>query len=206
MRTYGSSCDRVLTSAPTEGAGPRAQRTQGPCGIASDHGVLVVQCPSQRRLDRLCIGRQVDEGISSAAADGGSPIAKQFRQHWNGRRTDPADDLERHLVQVFIQIVEEMLQQWQRTPGSFDQGGFGNRPDLRIAGRQTTCPVTHRGGARGKNRSRGLGRLRPGRRGLSRWYRQTPEQRADEHVSHARDPIDAKRSTQARVAIVPDRS
>ena len=47
-----------------------AQSTQGTCGIARNFRILVSQCPSQRRLNRCCIGRQVNEGISGAAPDG----------------------------------------------------------------------------------------------------------------------------------------
>ena len=71
----------------------------------------------------------------------------------------------------FIATAEESFQQRQRTPRSFDQGGFGHCPDLRVFGRQAICPV---------------------RRGLSEcWYGQNTEQRADEQVSHGsgRDPL-----------------
>ena len=50
--------------------GPLAQSAQGTCGIARDLRVLVSQCPSQRRLNRFRIGRQVDQFINGAAPDG----------------------------------------------------------------------------------------------------------------------------------------
>ena len=59
-------------------------------------------------------------------------MPKQFHQQRNGRRTDPLDDFKSLQMQVFIATVEESSQQRQRTPRPLDQGGFGDRPDLRV--------------------------------------------------------------------------
>ena len=82
-------------------------------------------------------------------------MTEQFNEQRNGRRPDPPDDLERPQIQIFLATAEELSQQRQRTPRPFDQGGFGHCPDLRVFGRQATCPV---------------------RRGLSQcWYGQNTE-------------------------------
>ena len=61
-------------------------------------------------------------------------MPKQFNEQRNGRRTDPLDDFKSLQMQVFIATVEESSQQRQRTPRPLDQGGFGDRPDLRVFG------------------------------------------------------------------------
>ncbi len=52
-------------------SGLRPQRSQGTGGIAGNFRILVSQCPSQRRLDRFRIRRQVDERVNGVAADRG---------------------------------------------------------------------------------------------------------------------------------------
>ena len=47
-------------------------------------------------------------------------------------------------IQIFIAAVEESSQQRQRTPRPFDQGGFGDCPDLRVFGHQAIRPVQDR--------------------------------------------------------------
>jgi hypothetical protein len=140
--------------------GPLAQRAQGTCGIARDQRVLVSQCPSQRRLNRFGIGRQVNQGINGAAPDRDPLITKQVHQQRNGGRTDPPDDFKSLQMQVFIRTVEESSQQRQRTPCPLDQGGFGDGPDLGVVGHQAIFPVRHPGGVAGKIRTPGLERLR----------------------------------------------
>ena len=139
-------------------AGSLAQRAQGPCGIARDHRILVSQCPSQRRLNPFCMGRQVNQGIGGVAPEGVPLVPKQVHQQRNGRRTDAPDDLESHPMQVFMQRVEKSSEQRERTPRPFDQGGFGGCADLRVVGQQAIGPVTDRGGVSGRTR------LRPGQR------------------------------------------
>ena len=138
--------------------GPIAQRAEGTCGIASDLRILVSQCPSQRRLNRFCLGRKVDQGIDGVASDRNPPITKQVHEQRNGRRTDPPDDFQRLQMQVLIATAEELFQQGQRTIRALDQGGFSGCPDLRVAGRDAIGPVT--GGSLGKIRTFGLARLR----------------------------------------------
>ena len=121
--------------------GSLPQSAQGTGGIARDHRILVSQCPSQRRLNPFCIGRQVNQGIGGAAPDGVPLMPKQVHQQRNGRRTDPPDDFKSHHMQVFMPRVEESSQQRQRTPRLFDQGGFGGCADLRVVGPQAICPV-----------------------------------------------------------------
>ena len=87
-------------------------------------------------------------------------MTKQFNEQRNGRRTDPPDDLKSPQIQIFIATVEESSQQRQRTPRPFDQGGFGDCPDLRVFGHQAICPVQHPGRVRGKVHTLGLARLR----------------------------------------------
>ena len=100
----------TLTERATEGLA-LAQSAQGTCGIARDHRILVSQRPSQRRLNRFCIGRQVDQGISGKAPEGDLLMPKQLDQQRNGRRTDLPDDFKRLLMQVFIVTGEESSQQ-----------------------------------------------------------------------------------------------
>ena len=113
--------------------GPLAQSAQRTCGIARNFRILVSQCPSQRRLNRCGLGRQVNQGICGVAPEGGPFMPKQFNEQRHGRRTDPPDDFKRPQFQVFVVTVEESPQQWQRTPRPLDQGGFGGGPDLRVA-------------------------------------------------------------------------
>ena len=110
------------------------------CGIGRHHRILVFQRLSQRRLNRLRIGSQIDEGISGEAAEGGVLMPKQLDQQRNGRRTDSPDDLESLLMQAFIVNDEESSQQWQRAPRPLDQCGFGGGADLRIVGQQAIGP------------------------------------------------------------------
>ncbi len=159
MRTYGSSCERVLTRARTEGLAflpnaPRA-RAASPATIR----ILVSQCPSQRRLNRFCIGRQVNQGISGDAPDGDLFMPKQFNQQRNGRRTDPPDDVKRLQLQVFIvdgRGVVSAKAANARPPRT--RAACGDCPDLRVAGHQAIFPVLS--GALGKIRTLGLARLR----------------------------------------------
>src|SRR5262249_37272386 len=73
-------------------AGPVAQSAQGACGIARNRRILVSQGPPQRRLNRFCMGRQVNQGIDGAAPDGVRLMPQQVDQQRNGGRTDPPDD------------------------------------------------------------------------------------------------------------------
>ena len=96
-------------------------------------------------------------------------MTKQFNEQRNGRRPDPPDDLKRPQIQIFIAAVEELSQQRQRTPCPFDQGGFGDCPDLRVFGHQAIRPVQHSGRTRGKVLTLGLALLREQTRSLSEW-------------------------------------
>ena len=127
-------------------AGSLAQSAQGACGIARDHRLLVSQRSSQCRLNPFRMGRQVDQVIDGAAPNGVRLMPQHVHQQRNGRRTDPPDDLKSHHMQVFMLEGEKSSQQRQRTPGSFDQSGFGGCADLRIVGQQAICPVTYRAG------------------------------------------------------------
>ena len=53
------------------------QSAQGTRGISRNLRIVVSQCQSQRWLNQCCIGREVYQGISGAASDIDSPIAKQ---------------------------------------------------------------------------------------------------------------------------------
>ena len=76
-------------------AGSLAQSAQGSCGIARDDRILVSQRPSQRRLNPFGVGHQVNQCVDGAAPERVSLIPQKVHQQWNGRRTDPLDDLKR---------------------------------------------------------------------------------------------------------------
>src|SRR5262249_20709898 len=145
-----------------------------------------------RRLNRFCIGRQVNQGISGELSDGGSMMPKQVHKQRNGRRTDTPDDFKSLLMQVFITTVEEPSQQRPRTTSPVYQSGLGGYPNFRVVGQQAICPITHQG------RIRGEGRLRRKRRCLgecdrlakasSKYYCESSSLYEQSHLALSRTP------------------
>jgi hypothetical protein len=131
-----------------------SQRAQRTCGIAGDHRIVVSQRLPQRRLNRFCLRRQVNQGIGDVAPDGFPLVLQQVHHQWHGRGTDPPDDFKRRHMKVFMLGSEESPQQRQRTLRALDQGGFGGGANLRVIGQQPICPVIDDGGVSGKTRLR----------------------------------------------------
>ena len=86
-------------------------------------------------------------------------MTKQLNEQRNGRRADAPDDFKRPQIQIFIATLEELSQHRQRTPRPFDQGRFGDCPDLRVSGHQAIRPIQHSGRVRGKVLTLGLALL-----------------------------------------------
>ncbi|HEX5071421.1 MAG TPA: hypothetical protein VFV78_14500 [Vicinamibacterales bacterium] len=66
---------------------------------------------------------------------------KQFHEQRNRGRTYPAEDLERHPLEVLIRSAQIIIwrvkkpsQQWQRTLRSVGERGLGTGPDVRVVG------------------------------------------------------------------------
>jgi hypothetical protein len=80
QRTCGSSCERALTKADTEGPArlPKAPKARGHRARPANPRL---QCPSQRRLYPFRIGCQVDQGIDGASPNGVPILPKHVRQH-----------------------------------------------------------------------------------------------------------------------------
>ena len=71
---------KSIDESAYRGAGSPAQSAQGTCGIARDHRILVSQCPSQRRLNPFCMGRQVNQFVDGVAPDGVPLMPQQVHQ------------------------------------------------------------------------------------------------------------------------------
>jgi hypothetical protein len=82
------------------------QSAECACGITNNFRILVSQCASQSRLNGFSMWSEINQGIHSAAPNVDALIAKEVHEQRNCGWTNPPDDFESHVMEIFIPTGE----------------------------------------------------------------------------------------------------